>query len=336
MISKDFIYGLPKAELHLHLEGTLEPDLKLELAKKNNIDLGMTTVEEITETYQFNDLPSFLDVYYSGMECLQTEDDFYRLALEYLKKAQDNGVKHAEMFFDPQAHTRRGVSFDDVINGYYRASQESEEKFGITSALILCFLRDESEESALEHFEMAMKHKEKIVGFGLDSDEYKNPPTKFQRVFAKIAENGFKQTMHCDIDQENSMQNIHDVIHVIGVDRIDHGTNIVEDPELVEYIIENDLGLTSCPISNSFVTSDMKAKEIKYLLNKGVKIMINSDDPAYFRSYVANDMYELANRFDFSQEEVVQLAKNSFLISWISDEEKAEYIKAIDEYVANY
>ena len=337
MSLRDFIYGLPKAELHLHLEGTLEPELKLELAKKNNVEIGMSTVEEIKSTYQFNDLPSFLDVYYSGMSVLQTEDDFYQLADQYLAKAKTEGVKHVEMFFDPQAHTSRGVSFDDVINGYYRASQESEARHGITSSLILCFLRDMSEESALEHFDLAMNHRDKIIGFGLDSDEHDNPPTKFERVFAKAKAEGFKITMHCDIDQKDSIQHINDVIHVINVDRIDHGTNIVESPELVDYVIENNIGLTSCPISNGFINevTEMKSKEIKYLLDKGVKIMINSDDPAYFGGYVAENMCALADKYDFSKEDIIKLAKNSFEISWISPEEKAAYIKSIDEYVAN-
>ncbi len=333
MVSREFIQGLPKAELHLHLEGTLEPDLKLELAQKNNVDIGQSTIEEVKASYQFNDLSSFLAVYYPAMNVLQDSEDFYKLAMAYLAKAKENGVRHVEMFFDPQAHTSRGVDFAEMFNGYYRAVTESEERFGISSQLIMCFLRDMSEESALEHYEMARPFFDKIVGIGLDSDERDNPPTKFQKVFEMAKKDGFKLTMHCDIDQKDSIKHIHDVLHVIGVDRIDHGTNIVEDQSLVEYVKEKGIGFTCCPVSNSFVTDDMKGKEMKELLDQGVKITVNSDDPAYFQSYIANDYYELAKKMDLSQEDIVKIAKNSFEISWISEEKRAAYLAEIDAYV---
>lgn len=335
MVSKEFIYGLPKAELHLHLEGTLEPDLKLQLAKKNNIDIGQDTIEEVQASYQFNDLTSFLNVYYPAMNVLQDSDDFYQLAMHYLAKAKENNVRYVEMFFDPQAHTSRGVSFETLFEGYYRAVEEAPETFGIKAQLIMCFLRDLSEESALEHYEMARPYFDRIVGIGLDSDERNNPPSKFQNVFAKAKEDGFKITMHCDIDQEGSIKNIHDVLKVIGVDRIDHGTNIVEDPELVQYAKEKGIGFTCCPVSNSFVTEDMKADEMAELLREGVKVTINSDDPAYFQSYISNDLYEVTKKAQFTQNEVVQLVKNAFDIAWISDEEKAKYFAEVEEYVAN-
>ncbi len=333
-ISLDFIKGLPKAELHLHLEGTLEPDLKLKLAQKNKIEIGQETIEEIKESYKFDSLPSFLNIYYPAMNVLQEEEDFYELAMAYLKKAQNHGIKRAELFFDPQAHTTRGVSFATVINGYHRAIVESKE-LGISSDLIMCFLRDMSLESAEKTLVEALPFKDKFIGVGLDSDEKGNPPSKFASVFKKAKAEGLKLTMHCDIDQENSIEHIRQVIEDIKVDRIDHGTNIVEDPKLVDYIKENGIGLTSCPVSNGFVVDDMKGKEIIELLDQGVKVTVNSDDPAYFQSYISDDLYAIAIKYEMSKEQIIQLAKNSFDISWISEAEKETYLEMVDQYVAN-
>lgn len=333
-LTLDFIKGLPKAELHLHLEGTLEPDLKLKLAQKNKVDIGQETIEEVKESYQFDSLPSFLNIYYPAMNVLQDEEDFYDLAMAYLKNAQKQGIKHAELFFDPQAHTTRGVSFETVINGYYRAVSESP-KLGISSDLIMCFLRDMSLESAEETLEEALPFKDKFIGVGLDSDEKGNPPSKFASVFEKAKNAGLKLTMHCDIDQENSIEHIRQVIEDIKVDRIDHGTNIVEDQRLVDHVREHHIGLTSCPVSNGFVVDDMKGKEIIELLEQGVKVTVNSDDPAYFQSYISDDLFALATKYDMTKEQVVQLAKNSFEISWITEEEKKQYIEMIEEYVVN-
>lgn len=334
-VSNNFIYAIPKAELHMHLEGSLEPELKLKLANKNNIDLGMTSVQEIKETYQFDDLTSFLNVYYPGMNVLKEKEDFYELAMEYFKTAKKHNVKYAEVFFDPQAHTTRGVAFEDMFEGYYKATQDAQE-LGITANLIMCFLRDMSEESAIEHYKMAKPYKDKILGIGLDSDERDNPPLKFENVFQMAKDDGFNITMHCDIDQKDSIKNIEDALYTIGVQRIEHGTNIVEDEELVQYAIDNEIGFTCCPVSNSFVTADMKGKEIKELLHKGVKVTINSDDPAYFQSYVSDDMIALADSVDLTKEDIIQLAKNSFEIAWISDKEKQGYLDQIDEFVKNY
>lgn len=331
----DFLINLPKAELHLHVEGTLEPDLKLELAARNNIELDQKTIEEVEASYQFNDLASFLAVYYPAMNVLQTEQDFYDLAMAYFRRAAANGVKRTEMFFDPQAHTSRGVPFADVVNGYHRATVDAAE-LGISSELIMCFLRDMSAESAAEHLDMALPFKDKILGLGLDSDERDNPPAKFAQTFAKGREAGFKLTMHCDIDQVGSIEHIRQVIEDIQVDRIDHGTNVVENPALVELIKEKNLGLTCCPVSNSFVTDDMKAAEITQLLRDGVKVTLNSDDPAYFGGYIGRNYVDYHAKSGVSLEEMVQIAKNSFEVCWISDAEKARYVSAVDEYVANY
>lgn len=333
--TREFITGLPKAELHLHLEGTLEPDLKLALAERNGIEIPQKTVEEVEASYQFDSLASFLAVYYPAMDVLVTEQDFYDLAHAYLLRAAADGVRHVEMFFDPQAHTVRGVPFADVVRGYHRAAVDAAD-FGVDADLIMCFLRDHTAESAAATLEESVPFQDLIVGVGLDSDERDNPPAKFAEVFARARELGYLLTMHCDIDQVGSIENIRQVIEDIGVDRIDHGTNIVENPELVELVRERGLGLTTCPVSNSFVTSDMKATEIVDLLRAGVKVTINSDDPAYFGGYVAANYITLAEDAGLSTEEVVTLAKNSFEASWITDEDKASYLQEIDEYVADF
>ncbi|MGM0549370.1 MAG: adenosine deaminase [Bacillota bacterium] len=331
-VKKEFIQGIPKAELHIHLEGSLEPELKLKLAQKNNIDLGMDTVEAIRATYQFDDLSSFLDVYYQGMEVLQDREDFYNLAMEYFKTAKKHNVKYAEVFFDPQAHTTRGVAFAEVIEGYYKATKDAK-KLGITANLIMCFLRDMSAESALEHYQMAKPYQDWILGIGLDSDERDNPPLKFAKLFEMAKNDGYQITMHCDIDQKDSIKHIEDVLYKVKTSRIDHGTNIIENQSLVDYAIENEIGFTKCPVSNRFVTGDLKAKEIKSLLDQGAKVTINSDDPAYFQSYISDDIYTLAQAAELTKAEIIQLAKNSFEVAWISEAEKKNYLAQIAEYL---
>lgn len=332
-VTRAFIQGLPKAELHLHLEGSLEPELKLRLARKNYIDIGQSTIEQVKASYQFDSLTSFLAVYYPAMNVLQDESDFYALAKDYLKKAKENGVKYAELFFDPQAHTSRGVPFDTVINGYYKAVCEGPE-MGVEAHLIMCFLRDMSAESAMETYEQMLPHKDKIIGIGLDSDERNNPPEKFAAVFARAKADGLHITMHCDIDQIDSIGHIRTCLMDIGVERLDHGTNIVEDPALVQYVIDHRIGFTCCPCSNSFVTEDMKGKEILQLLHQGALVTVNSDDPAYFQSYVCNDMYTLADKYGLTKEDVVQLARNSFAITWMPEEKKAAFLAMVDRYAA--
>lgn len=334
-VTKEFIQGLPKAELHLHLEGTLEPELKLRLAQKNHINIGQQTIEEVKAAYQFDSLTSFLQVYYPAMNVLQDREDFCALALDYLKKAKEHNVKYTEMFFDPQAHTSRGVPFETVINGYYEATLQAR-KFGVEANLIMCFLRDMTAESAMETYRQALPYRDKFIGIGLDSDERNNPPLKFAEVFALAKKDGFHITMHCDIDQENSIEHIRQALLEIGIERLDHGTNIVEDPSLIAYIKEHNIGLTCCPVSNSFVVDDMKGKEMQELLHQGIQITVNSDDPAYFQSYISDDLYALAQKYELSQEDVVQIARNSFGIAWISEGKKKEYLKMIDKYIASF
>ena len=333
--TRKFIDALPKAELHLHLEGSLEPELKLALAQKNNVDIGQTTIEEVKAAYQFDSLTSFLQVYYPAMNVLQDEDDFYALAMDYLKRAKRNNVVYAELFFDPQVHTSRGVPFKNIVDGYYRATQDSSA-FGVEAGLIMCFLRDMPAESAMATYKEALPFKDKILGIGLDSDERGNPPSKFAEVFALAKKDGFHLTMHCDIDQENSIEHIRQALMEIGVERLDHGTNIVEDPKLVEYVKARGIGMTCCPVSNGFVVDDMKGKEILDLLHQGVKVTVNSDDPAYFQSYVSDDLYALATKYDLARQDVVQLVKNAFEIAWISDEKKKTYLKQVDDCVAQF
>ena len=329
-----YIAGLPKCELHLHLEGTLEPELKLALANRNGIPLAQTTVEEVQATYDFDSLASFLAVYYPAMQVLVTAEDFRDLAYAYLKKASHQSVRHVEMFFDPQAHTGRGVPFATVIGGYRQAIIAARAEFGISAELIMCFLRDLSAEFAMATLMESLPYKDWIVGVGLDSDERDNPPSKFADVFARARREGYQLTMHCDIDQVGSIENIRQALEDIGVDRLDHGTNVVESPPLVEHLKRRGIGLTCCPISNSFVTSDMKAKEIVSLLHAGVRVTVNSDDPAYFRGYVSENFHALANEAGLGASEVTRLARNAFAISWLPERARDAFLAEVDAYAA--
>jgi adenosine deaminase len=333
--TREFVTGLPKAELHVHLEGTLEPALKLRLAERNGIDIGQRTVEEVEATYRFDSLSSFLAVYYPAMEVLQNEQDFYDLAHAYLERAAADGVRHVEMFFDPQAHTSRAVPFEAVVTGYHRAAVDGSQ-LGIDADLIMCFVRDHSVESAEETLETSLPFQEWIIGVGLDSDERGNPPEKFASVFARAREVGYRLTMHCDIDQVGSIDNIRTVLQDIRADRVDHGTNVVEDPSLVDELRARGIGLTCCPISNRFVTDDMKAREIADLLRSGVRVTVNSDDPAYFGGYVAENYLALAEAAGLTSAEVVTLAENSFVISWLDDGRRAGYLDAVNRYVDQF
>ena len=329
-----FIEGLPKAELHLHIEGTLEPELKFALAGRNGLELPYASVEEARAAYDFNDLTSFLVGYYEGMSVLLTEADFFDLAMAYFRKARSQNVVYAEIFFDPQGHTSRGVAFDTIIDGFQRARREADASLGIRSELIMCFLRDMSAASALETLEQSLPHKDGIIGVGLDSDERGNPPTKFKEVFARARDEGYRLTMHCDVDQENSVDHIWQCLNEIGVERIDHGVNALEDDALIEEIKSRGLGLTVCPISNGYVTDGLKSDEVKRMLDRGVRVTINSDDPAYFQAYVNENLVALQEAANLTRDEMVQLAKNGFTISWLPDDEKARYLSAVDAYAA--
>jgi adenosine deaminase len=332
---RSFIEGMPKAELHLHLEGTLEPELKFELAARNGVDLPYGSVDEMRAAYAFDDLPSFLAVYYEGMTVLVTEQDFYDLATAYFRKAHSQHVVYAEVFFDPQAHTARGVPFETVVEGVRRAQRDAEASLGLRSQLIMCFLRDLSVDSAMETLEQSLPYGDWIVGVGLDSDEKGNPPVKFKDVFARARREGYRLTMHCDVDQVNSVGHIWQCLDEIRVERIDHGVNALEDRALIEEIIDRRLGLTVCPISNSYVTDGLKAAEIKAMLDNGVNATINSDDPAYFPGYLNENFVALQDAANLSRDEILQLARNAFAVSWLAPEERGRYGDALEAYAAD-
>jgi adenosine deaminase len=332
--SSTFIERMPKAELHLHLEGTLEPELKFELATRNGLDLPYGSVEEMRAAYDFDDLPSFLAVRYEGDSVLLTDLDFYDLAMAYFRKAHSQNVVYAEAFFDPQAHTTRGVPFGAVIEGFQRAQRDAEESFGLQSQLIMCFLRDLSAESAMETLEQSLPYRNWIVGVGLDSDEKGNPPVKFKEVFARARREGYRLTMHCDVDQENSVGHIWQCLDEIKVERIDHGVNALEDATLVKEINRRGLGLTVCPISNRYVTDGLKAPEIKSMLDQGVRATINSDDPAYFAGYVNENFSAVQRAVNLTRDEIVQLARNAFTVSWLAPEDRGRYLDSLEAYAA--
>ncbi len=329
----EFVNSLPKAELHLHIEGTLEPELKFELAARNNVDLSYGSVDEMRAAYDFGDLSSFLVQYYEGMSVLVTEDDFYDLAMAYFRRVAVQNVVYVEMFFDPQAHTTRAIDFGTVISGIRRAQYDAEEQFSIRSQLIMCFLRDLSPESAAETLNQAGEFRDWIVGVGLDSDERDNPPIKFQQVFIDARSQGYKLTMHCDVDQDDSVVHLWQCLNDIGVDRIDHGVNALEDDDLVAEIIHRGVGLTVCPISNGYVTDGTKSTEIKAMLDKGMLVTVNSDDPAYFPGYMTENLVTAQREAKLSNNEVLQLVRNGFTVSWLSDDEKAKYLSRVDEIV---
>ena len=327
-----FIKGMPKTELHLHLEGTLEPELKLKLAARNGLALPYGSVDAMRAAYDFDDLRSFLAVYYEGMSVLLTERDFYDLAMAYFRKAHSQNVVYAEVFFDPQAHTTRGIRFGTVIEGFHRARQDAEASLGLRTQLVMCFLRDRSAESAMVTLEQSLPYKDWIIGVGLDSDEKGNPPIKFKEVFARARSEGYHLTMHCDVDQENSVEHIWQCLNDIGVERIDHGVNSLEDKTLIREIKGRGLGLTVCPISNSYVTDGLKAGEIKTMLDQGVRATINSDDPAYFPGYMNENLIAVQEAVGLTRDDVVQLARNAFTISWLAREDKDRYLTALEAY----
>ena len=328
-----FIDTMPKAELHVHLEGTLEPELSFALAAKNGVALPYDTPEALLAAYNFTDLPSFLTIYYKAMEVLQDESDFFAMTWAYLLKAKQQNVVYVEMFFDPQAHTSRGVAFDTIIRGIRRAQDRAAAQLGVEAKLILCFLRDMSAESAMQTLQQAIPYKDWLIGVGLDSDEKNNPPVKFAAVFKRARELGFKLTMHCDVNQQNTLVHIGQVLHEIGVDRIDHGVNSLEDPALCATISERGLGLTVCPVSNRFCVQSLTAGEIRRMLQLGMRATVNSDDPAYFRAYMNENLNALQDEGGLTQDEIVQLVRNSFTVAWMDESRRAGYLGRLQQHV---
>jgi adenosine deaminase len=327
----DYIQRLPKAELHVHLEGTLEPEHIFSLAQRNGIELEYETPQQVIDAYDFHDLPSFLKIYYAAMDVLRTEDDFYELTMAYFRRAAAQHVIYVEPFFDPQAHTSRGIAFDTVINGIARAQEDAARKLGVKSNLIMCFLRDMSASSAAEHLDMARPHLDKLIGVGLDSDEEDNPPSKFAEVFARARDMGLKLTMHCDVNQKDIHAHIRECLDLIQVDRIDHGVNALEDEALAGEIAERGLGLTVCPVSNRFVVQNLTGDEIRDMLRRGIKATINSDDPAYFRAYMNENLQALADEAAFTREELFTLTRNAFEVCWAGEDDKKQFLERLEQ-----
>ncbi len=330
-----FIAGMPKAELHMHIEGVLEPELKFAMAARNGLELPHATVEEVRASYDFDDLASFLVARYEGDTVLVTEADFFDLAMAYFETAAAENLIYAEIFFDPQAHTARGVAFSTVIEGLRRAQEDAAARLGVDSQLIMCFLRDLSASSAAEALEQAEPYRDWIAGVGLDSDEKNNPPVKFKGVFEAAARQGYRLTMHCDVDQENSVRHIWQALDEIGVERIDHGVNSLEDPALVRELVARQTALTLCPISNRYVVGDSRSAEAKRMLDLQMRPTVNSDDPAYFAGYMNANLEVAAADGGLTAEEVVKLTGNAFAASWAPEAAKQSYLDRLDAYVTD-
>ncbi|MDQ6823254.1 MAG: adenosine deaminase [Candidatus Eremiobacteraeota bacterium] len=321
---------LPKAELHLHIEGTLEPEMIFELAERNRLTLPYPTVDALRAAYEFADLQAFLDVYYAGMNVLLTERDFCDLTRAYLRRARSQGVKHVEIFFDPQAHTDRGVAFETVVDGLWEALRTSELDYGISSKMIMCFLRDQSAGSAMRTLESALPHAGRIVAVGLDSAEIGNPPSKFQSVFDRARAEGFRTVAHAG--EEGPPEYVWQALDLLKVSRVDHGVRSMEDAALVERLRREQVPLTVCPLSNVRlrVVKTLSDHPLKSMLDAGLRATVNSDDPAYFGGYIGENFAQTVHALRLSDAEVTTLARNSFLASFLEAETIRLHIEQID------
>jgi adenosine deaminase len=333
MDTTTLIRNIPKAELHLHIEGTLEPELMMKLAQRNGIRIPYDSVDEIRAAYEFTDLQSFLDIYYAGAQVLVTEQDFYDLTFEYLERAAADNVRHVEIFFDPQTHTERGIVFDLVVDGIYRALRDAETELGITFELIMCFLRHLSADDAMTTLEQALPHKERIRAVGLDSSEVGHPPSKFTEVFDRARAEGFLTVAHAG--EEGPPEYIWEALDLLKVERIDHGVRSLEDPALIERLATEQTPLTVCPLSNFKlrVFDKLQDHNLKQLLDAGLCATINSDDPAYFGGYVGENFLQTQQALGLSSEQIVTLARNSFAASFLSDHDKERHYSEIDNLV---
>ncbi|WP_019592571.1 adenosine deaminase [Thioalkalivibrio sp. ALRh] len=316
---QDAIARLPKVELHLHIEGALEPELLFRLAERNNVELPYASIDEVRAAYQFQDLQSFLDIYYAGACVLLTEQDFYDLTWAYLKRCQEDHVRHTEIFFDPQTHTERGVAFATVINGITRALDDGKRELEISSRLILCFLRHLSAEAAMETFEAAQPYRDRIAAFGLDSAEQGNPPEKFRAVFDRVREAGFRVVAHAG--EEGPPEYIHQALDLLQVDRIDHGVQAEQDPALLQRLAKEQIPLTVCPLSNIklCVFDQLEDHNLKRLLAAGLRVTINSDDPAYFGGYIGENFRATTEALSLSLDDLEQLARNAVEAAFLDD-----------------
>jgi adenosine deaminase len=324
------VIGLPKAELHIHIEGTLEPEMIFELAARNGVALAFPSVEALRDAYNFSDLQSFLDLYYQGMAVLRTTRDFYDLATAYLKRASAQGVRHAELFFDPQAHLNRGIAFETVVDGLWSALEDGRRQLGITSHLIMCFLRDLDAASAMQTLEAALPYRERIVAVGLDSAEVGNPPSKFAAVFDRARSEGFLTVAHAG--EEGPPAYVWEALDLLKVSRVDHGVRSLEDPALVERLVRQRIPLTVCPLSNVRlrVVKTLAEHPLRRMLQAGLVATCNSDDPAYFGGYVGDNFRETAAALGLTDEEVLTLARNSFEASFIDDATRNRYLAELE------
>lgn len=330
-----FIHNIPKAELHIHIEGSLEPELMFDKAKKNNIKIPFTSINQLNEAYNFSNLQSFLDVYYEGVHVLVDEGDFYDLTWNYLKKIFPQNVRHIEIFFDPQAHTSRGIPFETVVTGIHKALVDGQKHFKLSSRLIMCFLRDFDIDNSFKILEQAIPFKEWIVGVGLDSAEVGNPPEKFTRLFQKAIKEGFKTVAHAG--EEAGPEYIWQAIEKLGVLRIDHGVRCMEDEALVETLIKKQIPLTVCPLSNIKLNifNSMKEHNLKLMLDRGLCVTINSDDPAYFGGYITENFLASQKALNLSKNDIYELAKNSFKAAFLNLTEKQSFLKEVEDFMAN-
>ncbi len=335
-IAEDFVANIPKAELHIHIEGSLEPELMFEIAERNGVPLDYASVQEVRKAYDFTDLQSFLDVYYEATKVLLHEQDFYDLTWAYLEKASSQGVRHAEIFFDPQSHTDRGVAFEVVISGIHRALLDGERRLGFSSGLIMCFLRHLSAEAAMETLHQAIPYRERIIGVGLDSSEVGHPPDVFQAVFEEAGERGFLKVAHAG--EEGPPEYIWQALDDLEVSRIDHGVRCMEDPRLVERLRRDQVPLTVCPLSNVKlrVFDSIQQHPLKRMLEQGLCVTVNSDDPAYFGGYVDANFRAVRDGLGLDLDALYQVAKNSFQASFLDEERKRQLMTELDAYFASH
>jgi adenosine deaminase len=325
---------LPKAELHIHIEGSLEPEMMFALAQRNGLSLPYDSVEAVRAAYQFENLQSFLDLYYAGAQVLQTEQDFYDLTWAYLQKCADQSVRHTEIFFDPQTHTDRGVPFSVVLDGLTQALRDGRKRLGVSSGLILCFLRHLSAEAAMATLEEALPYGEHFLAVGLDSSEKGHPPSKFQAVFDRARAEGFLTVAHAG--EEGPPEYIWEALRLLKVSRIDHGVRCVEDPALVDYLAEHQIPLTVCPLSNVklCVFDQMADHNLKHLLDLGLCVTVNSDDPAYFGGYMAENMAAITQSLPLTPQDVISLAENSFKAAFLPDDQKQTFLQEVAQSAA--
>ena len=328
----EYIKTIPKAELHLHIEGTFEPELMFEIAQRNKVEIPYQSVEEVKKAYQFSCLQDFLDIYYAGASVLLYERDFYDLTMAYFAHCAEENVVHTEIMFDPQTHTKRGISFETVINGIQKAREDAKEKYEISSLLIMSYLRHLSEEDAFETLEQSLPYKHLIKAVGLDSSEKGNPPSKFQKVFEASVKEGYVPVAHAG--EEGPAEYIWEALDLLKIARIDHGNNCLTDEVLVKRLVDDKIALTVCPLSNLElkVVDDLKDHPLKKMLNLGLKATVNSDDPAYFGGYMNANFLQTAEALDLTKEDVKTLVKNSFEYSLLSDDEKQKYLIQVENF----